>query len=265
MTYYDLTKRAFDSLTPGLKKVAETLLSNPVLFATHPARKVANIIDVSETMVIRFSKAIGFEGYSELQLCIRSSLLSVNPIEQESEEKEMNSFERTMTSDSQNISQAAQYIHWETAETIVNQLVEAKSIHIIGYYQSFSYAHWFTNLLNDLLGNASLYRAETDVGIKAAGKEHCVVIFSYYRYSLETIRLAEEAKENGNTIILITDSQLSPITEYGDHVLTIQIAKKSILEKGPVTFSVLNSLLLHIEKKIGQLEFVNPAEKYYIK
>jgi DNA-binding MurR/RpiR family transcriptional regulator len=63
---------------------------------------------------------------------------------------------------------------------------------------------------------------------------------------------------------VITDSQLSPLAEYGDYILTIHSAKKSILEKGPVTFSVLNTLLLHIAQKVGKMEFVNPTNKYYI-
>lgn len=82
---------------------------------------------------------------------------------------------------------------------------------------------------------------------------------------MESIRLAEEAKANNNTIIVITDSQLSPLASLGDYVLNIQIEQKSILEKGPVTFSVLNALLLHIAQKVGKLDFLNPTNKFYIR
>jgi DNA-binding MurR/RpiR family transcriptional regulator len=264
MSYLEKTQTHYNHLTKGLKKVGESLLSNPVLFATHPAKKVSEIIDVSETMVIRFCKAIGFNGYGELQKDVQQRLLSIKPSSQEVPTEKANSFEQVMSIDEINIHQTSRNIDWDTAQKIVDQLVISNAVNIVGYYHSFSYAHWFSFLLNNLLENTTLYRPETDIGITKKGKKNCVVIFSYYRYALEAIRLAQEAKANGNTIIVITDSQLSPLAEYGDYILTIHSAKKSILEKGPVTFSVLNTLLLHIAQKVGKMEFVNPTNKYYI-
>ncbi|NQD66273.1 MurR/RpiR family transcriptional regulator [Bacillus haikouensis] len=265
MGYIENTQKNYQHLTKGLKKVAESLRANPVLFATHPAKKTAEVIDVSETMVIRFSKAIGYAGYGELQKDVQQSLLSLKTPNRDIGHEQVNSFERIMQSDKENIHQASLNIDWKVASQIVDCLVQSKSTSIVGYYHSFSYAHWFYFLLHHLIDDTSLYRPETDIGFTKKGSDHTVIIFSYYRYALEGIRLAKEAKENGNTIVIITDSRLSPIAEYGDYVLTIHSAKKSILEKGPITFSVLNALLLHIAQKTGKMEFVNPANTYYIK
>ncbi|WP_035322943.1 MurR/RpiR family transcriptional regulator [Peribacillus kribbensis] len=263
MNYLDRTKDRFPNLTKGLKKIAEALLSNPILFATYSARKNAETLGVSETMVIRFCKAIGYHGYRELQLDVQQSMISLrqNPIG--SGEKD-HSFGSIMTADAENIQQAAAHIDWEAADQIVQALISAKEIKVAGYYQSYSYAHWFSFTLDGLLNKVTLHRPDLDMGIKHKGKEYCVVIFSYYRYALESIRIAEEAKANGNTVIVITDSALSPISHLGDHVLSIQVAQKSILEKGPVTFSLLNSILLHMAQKIEMLEAVNPVNRYYI-
>ena len=83
MDYLENTQKHYPHLTKGLKKVAESLRTNPVLFATHPAKKTAEIIDVSETMVIRFCKAIGYAGYGELQKDVQQSLLSLKPPKRE--------------------------------------------------------------------------------------------------------------------------------------------------------------------------------------
>jgi DNA-binding MurR/RpiR family transcriptional regulator len=265
MNYHVRTKESYPHLTKGLKRIAEALLATPIMFATYTAKKNAETLDVSETMVIRFCKAIGYHGYRELQLDVQHSLLSLKLDSDDLFERKENSFESIMNVDAQNILQAPSNIDWKMAEQIVETLIQAIEIKVVGYYQSYSYAHWFSFNLNSLLNNSSLYRPETDAVIMNKGKENCVVIFSYYRYALESIRIAEEAKENGNTVIIITDSVLSPISHLGDYVLSIQIAQKSILEKGPVTFSLLNSLLLHIAKKIEKVELVNPINKYYIK
>lgn len=216
-------------------------------------------------MVIRFCKVIGYHGYSELQADVQHALLSLKPIENLNNNEPLNSFEGVMRMDQQNIHQLSSKLDWDTAEKIVDTLVLSKGIIVIGYYHSFSYAHWFSFLLSHLLEQTLLYRPETDTGVKNKGKEYAVIIFSYYRYALESIRLAEEAKANNNTIIVITDSQLSPLASLGDYVLNIQIEQKSILEKGPVTFSVLNALLLHIAQKVGKLDFLNPTNKFYIR
>jgi len=265
MNYYERTKESYSHLTKGLKKIAEALMTNPIMFATYSANKIAVSLDVSETMVIRFCKAIGYHGYRELQLEVQESLHSLKLNSNEFLGDKDHSFESIMKVDAENILQATSNIDWKIAEQIVEALLSAKEIKVVGYNQSFSYANWFSYTLDGLLNNTSLFRPDTDTGIKYKGKEYCVVIFSYYRYALESIRIAEKAKENGTTVIIITDSMLSPISHLGDYVLSIQIAQKSLLEKGPVTFSLLNSILLHIAQKIDKLEVVNPINKYYIK
>ncbi|MGN7397879.1 MurR/RpiR family transcriptional regulator [Peribacillus frigoritolerans] len=265
MNYYNRTKESYPHLTKGLKRIAEALLANPIMFATYSAKKNAETLDVSETMVVRFCKAIGYHGYREFQLDVQHSLLSLKLDSDELFKKKENSFESIMNVDAQNILQASSNIDWNIVEQIVEALIKAKEINVVGYYHSFSYAHWFSFILNSLLTNTSLYRPETDIGIIKKGKEHCVVIFSFYRYAIDSIRVAEEAKENGNTVIIITDSMLSPICHLGDYVLSIQIAQKSMLEKSPVTFSLLNSILLHLAKRMEKVELVNPINKYYIK
>ncbi|WP_054950419.1 MurR/RpiR family transcriptional regulator [Numidum massiliense] len=270
MTYRKKTQQHYDNLTKGLKKVGEALLADPALFATHPAKTVARAIDVSETMVIRFCQAIGFNGYSDLQKDVQRALLTVNPPDPDAdanranETQATNPFAAVMATDEQTIELAARTIEWSVAEDIVEQLVAASAVSVVGYYHSFAFAHWFSFLLGHLLDNVTLYRPETDIGITKKGTNDCVALFSYYRYALATIRLAEEAKANGLQVIVITDTRLSPIADYADYILTIQTSKKSVLEKGPVTFSVLNALLLHIAQKVGKLEFVNPTNKYFI-
>ncbi|WP_025785792.1 MurR/RpiR family transcriptional regulator [Sporosarcina sp. D27] len=264
MDFIGKTKAAYPNLTSGLKKVADALLINPIMFATHPAKKIASLIDVSETMIIRFAKSIGYPGFGTLQTEIQRSLLSLTPPNGVESTTVSDPYSGVMESDSKNIAQIANQLDWKTTEAVVDHLSTSTSIKVVGYYQSYAYAHWFTFLLNSLLGNTSLYHPETEIGISTSGRGNCVVLFSFYRYALGSIRLAKEAKERENTVIIITDSLVSPANEFADYTLVIPISQKSVLEKGPVTFSFLNSILLHIAKKTGKLSFVNPTSNYFI-
>lgn len=119
MNYLERTKKNFDKMTKGLKVVGEALLINPVLFAIYPAKKVAEILDVSETMVIRFCKVIGYHGYSELQADVQHDLLSLKPIENLNNNEPLNSFEGVMRMDQQNIHQLSSKLDWDTAEKLL--------------------------------------------------------------------------------------------------------------------------------------------------
>ncbi|SDE79478.1 transcriptional regulator, RpiR family [Bhargavaea beijingensis] len=265
MPYRERTEQHYDSLTLGLKKVGEALLANPILFATRSAKQIAEVLGVSETMIVRFSKAIGFDGFGELQKDIQQTLLAGPVVTDENPGDHENPFGQVMSSDVRNIQKAAAEMDAAVAGRFVDILAESETVQVVGYYQSFPFAHWFAFLLNTLTGTASLYRPETDIGIIKQGSDHCVVIFSYYRYAMGTIRLAEEARNNGNLVLVITDSSHSPVVRYADHTLVLPGAERSVLEKGPVTFSVMNTLLLHIAKTLGKLDFINPANQYYVK
>ncbi|MGX4668610.1 SIS domain-containing protein [Cerasibacillus sp. JNUCC 74] len=49
-------------------------------------------------------------------------------------------------------------------------------------------------------------------------KKKCI-IFSYYRYTLDTIRLAAEAKKKGIKVIAFTDFRIALIIDFADVVI----------------------------------------------
>lgn len=244
------TKNNFPNLTKGLKKVGDSLLSNPSIFATHSSKQIGEIIGVSETMVIRFSKSIGYDGFYTLQKDVINYLLteSNSKIDDLYEENNgLNNFEEYMTRDVNLLNNNIKALNTEQLETIVETFLKSERIVIAGYYQSFSFAHWLFFNLNYTMGNASLYRPETDALVfEHLPKYSCVVIFSFSRYALDTIRFAEDAKKKGIKVIAFTDSRVSPIMEHADVVVLVEVGTKPLLEKGPVTLSIINSILSEV-------------------
>lgn len=244
------TKNNFPNLTKGLKKVGDSLLSNPSIFATHSSKQIGEIIGVSETMVIRFSKSIGYDGFYTLQKDVINYLLteSNSKIDDLYEENNgLNNFEEYMTRDVNLLNNNIKALNTEQLETIVETFLKSERIVIAGYYQSFSFAHWLFFNLNYTMGNASLYRPETDALVfEHLPKDSCVVIFSFSRYALDTIRFAEDAKKKGIKVIAFTDSRVSPIMEHADVVVLVEVGTKPLLEKGPVTLSIINSILSEV-------------------
>lgn len=267
--YIKKTKQCFPDLTKGLKKVADYLLADPIVFAIHPAKRVGTIIGVSETMVIRFCNSIGYKGYSLLQKDIRKHLLDLNHnalADSTKKDHTSNNFTNSLHRDINNIHKAVENVEIEQLETIVNTIINSEKVLIAGYYHSFTFAHWLYFNLNYTMGNASLYRPETDAGLlDLLPKKSCIIVFSFYRYALDTIRLAEEAKNKGIKVITITDSRVAPITEFADIIVPIHMTNNSLFDKGPVTLAVVNSILYEIIQQVKDRGKIHTTFKYFIK
>lgn len=270
LTYVEKTKQKFPELSKGLKKVADELLTEPLSFAIHPAKKVGAIIGVSETMVIRFCHEIGYAGYSDLQKELRHIFLDLEktgPQKKMGETAIMQSFSQHMMGDVHRIQDNLEQLDEETLEKAIQKILSSEKILVAGYYHSFAFAHWLSFNLNYILGNASLYRPETDAGLlNLPADKSCLIIFSFYRYAVDTITLAKEAKEKGIPIITITDSRVSPVAEFADIVIPLKVNyQNSFVAKGPVTLSFLNALLMEIIVRGENQGSLQPTYKYFIK
>ncbi|GGB43705.1 SIS domain-containing protein [Virgibacillus dakarensis] len=267
--YLNRTKQCFPKLTKGLKKVADHLISEPMIFAIHPAKKVGKIIGVSETMVIRFCTTIGYSGYKPLQKEIRKHLLDLNQSSLEelnTNNYPANNYTRSMVADINNLNSNINEIELENIDAFVETIIDSQKLVIAGYYHSFTFAHWLYFNLSYILGNASLYRPETDAGLlDLLPEKSCIIVFSFYRYALDTLRLAEEAKNKGIKVITITDSRVAPVTEFADIVIPINMKRKDLFSKGPVTLSIINAILYEIIQRVEDREKIQETYKYFIK
>lgn len=266
--YIQITRELLPSLTKGMKKVGEHLLIDPMVFATHPAKKVGEVIGVSETMVIRFCHQIGYSGYTTLQNEVRQTLLNLNNKENEGASSVSSKrFLHLMADDISRLKQNIEHIDEDMMEEAMDLLIKSEQVIVAGFYQSFSFAHWLAYSLNVVKGNTLLYRAESDAGLLQFNSDNTsIVIFSFFRYALDTIRLTEEAKKKEIPIILITDSWASPATEFADIVIPLLIdGANTFLNKGPVVMSFLNSMLAEIINRMENRGKVQETYKYFIK
>ncbi|WP_433746454.1 MurR/RpiR family transcriptional regulator [Falsibacillus pallidus] len=255
--YISRINTQYEELTKGTKKVADFLMRDPTAFATHPAKKVGEFIGVSETMVLRFCTAIGYGGFSDLQTEVREYIfdLGANKTKMADIQEPLPHFQEVMMSDQINIRDAANSFKEEDFEMAVEKIYQADEILVAGLHASFSMAHWLSYTLNLLRGGAALYRPESGAGLDRFSDKSMLIVFSFYRYAMDTIMLAEEAKERGIHVLAITDSPTAPITKIADQLFVLNLPAKSILQTVPVVYSILNALLAGVS-----LKQANPGE-----
>ncbi|MDQ0185862.1 DNA-binding MurR/RpiR family transcriptional regulator [Cytobacillus kochii] len=216
-------------------------------------------------MIIRFCCSIGFDGFTALQKEVRKSLMTISS-SSNINSNQFNHFTNELLIDGELIKKNIESIDIEEVHKAIDQILDSERIIVLGYYQSYSFAHWLYFNLNYILGNATLYRPESDARLlELLPINSCVIVFSFYRYALDTIKFAKDAKAQGLKVIAFTDSKISPITEHADAIIPIQVDNHSIFRKGPITLSIMNALLHELLIKVDHVGETTSTFKYFIK
>lgn len=243
-----IIKRLLGSLSSGQRKVAEYILLNLDESALITAAQISRKVDVSEATVIRLSYSLGFNSFSEMQRLLKKRMLKKNetghPTIQSRGEpptNEADTIESILKGDIEILERTLTQLNYAELWKIVDQLMLADQIAVVGNNASYSAASWFYYVLDILFGNVNLYPAPGNIQtqlLKMTEKSVAVLI-SVQRYSYETMALAEQLKKGNVTIVGITDALLSPIGKISDYTLVTGIN----IGNGMISMSSVISLL----------------------
>ncbi len=129
-------------------------------------------------------------------------------------------------------SQALEHLATNTKQdelyTATQLLDNAENIYVIGLRRSFSIASYFTYALRHAEKRAFLIDGlggmfQEQLGL--IGAKDTVVSISFAPYAEETLMLSEIAAKAGANQIVITDSQISPLSAYSDACFVVKEAK----------------------------------------
>lgn len=139
----------FQKLSKGQKIIAQYIMKNYDKAAFMTAAKLGEVVEVSESTVVRFAITVGYKGYPQLQKqlqeMVRTKLTTVQRIEMSSDYTNQASVLKTiLKSDIENIRGTMEEIDSSAFEQAVRAIIEAKSIYIIGLRSS--------NTLSEFLG-----------------------------------------------------------------------------------------------------------------
>lgn len=262
-------KNVYPNLTKGLKQVADHYMIDPIIFATHSAKNIGGKIGVSETMIIRFCNELGYKGFKDFQKDVQLNLLNINTEQNNYEINDDNSTEllNSMKMDLMHIQKNMDLIDENLIKQITDTIINADRRMIVGYYHSFTFAHWLYINLRHYIDDTTLYRAEDDIDlIENLPDNSLLIIFSFFRYSKNSINIAKQAKEKQLKVISITDSPFSPITDFSDISIDLSFTKnRGTIHKAPITISFINLLLFEIlKKKKIDTALSSNSRKYYV-
>ena len=207
-------------LTRNQRHLAEFARRDPQTMAVSTVTELSGLTGVSPATIVRFSKALGFEGFTGLQRELRRSLRAGM--------RGPDRFRHARTPDPVSESALTPAIRQEMANltalqdqhdadsfgAAVRMLSDAPRITVIGSRSTAPLAHhlWFgltkAGLPADCATSAGSHAHDL---IDRLAPDGCAVVIGFPRYLAELVTVADAACAAGLPVLVISDSPFSPL------------------------------------------------------
>lgn len=274
MDFKGLVKGKFVELSETQQKIAKYVLDNLEEAVFDTAYQLGKKNSVSETTVIRFSYALGFDSFSDMNKAMRRSVLKGSEsmklpdfnstILSELSHSQLNDYIQTQITQG---NRAYSNINFEDFANICEIIMTKKKVLIIGYMDSFGVASELLHLLDKFRNKVYFYRLlyeERNI-LYDMDEDSLVIAVSFaphYKYTLEH---TETAKKGGCSVITFTDSIINPFTSLSDYSLVFNVQRNpeiDLIDMSPVTsFNYLMANYIYSNYKDKIDKYRNSVER----
>jgi DNA-binding MurR/RpiR family transcriptional regulator len=256
-----------DTFSKSRKRIAHYILDNFDKAPYMTAAKLANMVDTSESTVVRFAVELGFAGYPEMARAMQEqalySLTAAQRLKVANETIDRDDvLKSVLKADISRIKETMEDIDRDTFDKIVEELLKAEKIYILGVRSSAALAMYTGFYFNLIFDNVHLVRttsaSEMFEQILSAGPGDVVLGISFPRYSKRTSKAMEYTGKKGAYVVAISDSVNSPIAKWADSTLIARSDMTSFVDSLTAPLSVINGLIVAAglkreEKVLGTL------------
>jgi DNA-binding MurR/RpiR family transcriptional regulator len=206
------------------QKVALWVLQHAEDVVQMSMAQVARECGVSDTTVLRFCRAAGFQGYTDMKLAIVQDMASPTQLVHDDiseDDDAMTIARKVFHSNIQALQDTLEVLDGEALVKAADMIAAARQILIIGVGTSGPIVqdmyHMFFRLGFNVRAQTDSYLQLMEAALVSEGD--VVVGVSQSGSSTDPVLTVEEAKRNGAGTIVITGNAESPITQYADVTL----------------------------------------------
>ncbi len=248
-------RAGMDSFSKGQKRIAAFILDNYDRAAFMTAAKLGETASVSESTVVRFAAQLGYDGYPDMQKAlqelIRGRLTSIQRIQVSRDQMTGSDIlGSVMQRDMNSIHDVIERLDREEFERVVDKLLHAKHIYILGVRSSSFLAGYLNFYLHLIFKNVTLVQSsaagEIYEQLVHIGQGDVLVSISFPRYSKMAIHAVEFACQRGGDVVAVTDSPMSPMYKMASASLLASSDMISFVDSMAAPLSLLNALILAV-------------------
>ncbi|MDI6754487.1 MAG: MurR/RpiR family transcriptional regulator [Thermodesulfobacteriota bacterium] len=249
-------QKSYPSLTKQQKKVAEFFLSHGPEAAFLSVAQLSQQVKTSQASVVRFSRAIGFKGYPELQQelqnWVRQKVSPVKVLQNlMGKQPKENVYARIFQMDMQNLRETEKAISQETLDRVVNEIIRARRIGFIGYRTSRAVAYLLYYHLSRVRKNCEILDTGNNLTTQLInfGPGDLLMAVSFPRYGRQTFEILKYGKKVGCRTIAITDAPISPPSQVADIVLLAERESAAYFNSFTSAVTLVNCLAAGVSLK----------------
>ena len=241
----------FDEFSRSQKDVARYIVDHLDEAAFLTAEELARRASTSSSTVVRFSQALGFEGYPELQQsAIEEYRNATNGGEAAPSGGALFSFdhsefEASLGADHANIEETAHSLTREQIEASVAALAAAHRVVIVGVDQMAFFASYLRHMLSLLDIRAEIVASTGGESLKRLGRideDTLLIALSAGRAHPLLLRAMKLAMHRRAKTLAISDATLSEIGEHADHQLYFSSNSPSFARSNTALMALVQAL-----------------------
>ncbi len=253
------------ALPKRLTQIASFALDNPDEIAFGTVASIAAQADVQPSTLVRFSQAMGYQGFSEMQEVFRSRLrdriLNYDERLQQLREHALAAskpnviFQGFCDATEKSIASLREKLNPEELDRAVEMLAGAQTIYLIGLRRSFPITSYMAYAFGKLGVRSILIDAVGGLAPEQLGfatPKDAVLAISFTPYASETVSLAQSAAASLVPIVSVTDSPFSPLAQIADLWIEVGEANFEGFRSMSATLTLAMTLTIAIAERRGK-------------
>ena len=240
-------------LSKGHRRIAEYIAQHYAQAMFMTAAALGAECGISESTVVRFATAMGYEGYPELREAlsslVRQRLTSEQRFAIASNLSESAVLSTVLHNDQQNIRKTVEALSQADFDEVVSRLLGARRIYVMGLRSAAPLAQFLYLYLHQILDEVVLVQntlGDVFEEIARIGNQDVLIGISFPRYSTRTLEGMRFARQNGAQVIGLTDGEMSPLREVSDVCLCACTDMASFVDSLAAPMSVINALIVSV-------------------
>ncbi len=243
----------FIKMSKGHKAIASFISDHYDEAAFMTAAKIGQTVGISESTVVRFATALGYDGYPEFQKALADWVQSkLNRVQKMGTKYKNNSqseiIHSVLAADVEKIQDTMTNLDPTAFSDAVDTILNAETVYVVGLRSCEPLADFLHFYINMIRGNVVLLKTTSvtemfEQMIRISEKD-CIIGISFPRYSMRTLKAMEFAKDRRAKIITITDSIHSPMNLYSSCNLLARSDMVSIVDSLVAPLSLINALVV---------------------
>lgn len=265
---------AFEDLTPEAQKAAKYVLENPQDVGVSTVREIAEAANVKPNTFVRMARAVGFEGYDDFRAPFREAIRNGNVafedrarwLQDVAKGGELGGLYADMVRAALgNLEDTFAGIDAATLEAAARAIWTSHSVYTLGVGVNSANAQNFTYLAST--GMVRFYAIPKAGSVPVddlawAGKDDVLIAITCHPYRSEVVEAVKLAKEQGMTVVAISDSRASPIIRMADYGFVVSVETPQFFPSSISTMAVLETLLSFVIA-VASDEIVTRVESFH--